>query len=328
MNQSLRTKTGLIGKVARFASATVLVAGIAGCTNITNNNYYFAQDGGTQPTAMGDMAQTPMPDLSQLPDMTVKCTPVAPSCIALNNLKADNGTYTVTDKQTGYTYTQKVTATSNMNGSITYHAEFADGNGNGIPVCAKPDINGSFATCPTSDSNWVSSHKVEIEFLGSKYIISGMTIGMNGENELILAKESVSGIVNISESLPLSNCLKVRVDDLEAHGDTTSAIIAIVDANGNVLLQDTISPGATATETVSGQQYRIHVNKVAPGYTFGARWSDISVFSEEVVLVNGKDMQVNGQVQPGFKVNLTYDMSGRLLSLDITIPQGAKDICQ
>jgi hypothetical protein len=163
----------------------------------------------------------------------------------------------------------------------------------GIPVCTTPTNSTHYELCSTD--YLTSTHKMAVKFLGQDWIISEMsppTTTETSETMLVnggyvkLAKEAVGGILNQGESLTADD-LKFQLDDLEAHGDITSAIISVLDANGNVLKKDTITPGATKEFIINGKDYRFHVYKVAPGYTFGAKWADVAIYSKELKLQDG-----------------------------------------
>ncbi len=169
----------------------------------------------------------------------------------------------------------------------------------GIPVCTTPTNTTDYADC--SSDYQTATHKMTIKFLGEDWVISEMIPPsapnpvVNNENQLVnggyvkLAKESVSGILNQGESLTADD-LKFQLDDLEAHGDTTSAIVSVLDANGNVLKKDTVPPGATKEFMINGKDYRFHVYKVAPGYTFGAKWADVAIYSKELKLQDSQKL--------------------------------------
>jgi len=142
----------------------------------------------------------------------------------------------------------------------------------GIPECTKA-VDLDYSVCKAgvtgvSIDDATETHRVKITFLGEDWIISEMKAptgsSVINENQLVeggsikIAKESVSGILNQGESLPVDN-LKFQLDDLEAHGDVTSAILSILDANGNVLKKDKVNPGETKEFNVAGKTYRFHV---------------------------------------------------------------------
>ncbi len=203
---------------------------------------------------------------------------------------------------------------------LAYTIKF-DGPGSrqmGIPVCTTP-VDSNYAGCTSTDDR-TETHKVTVKFLGEDWIISSMsnptTTGasnsnLNSETGLIaggtvkLAKETISGLVNQGENLP-SGGLKFQLDDLEAHGETTSAIISVLDANGNILKKDKVTPGTTKEIAVNGNKYRVHVYKVAPGYTFGAKWADMAIYQKELTLTNGQRLDQDENTNPGYRVLLGW----------------------
>jgi len=190
----------------------------------------------------------------------------------------------------------------------------------GIPECTK-SVDLDYTACKyaappagTSIDDATETHRLKLNFLGEDWIISQMdapTGVLTDENTLVnggevkLAKESVSGILNQGESLPADN-LKFQLDDLEAHGDTVSAIISILDANGNVLKRDKVLPTETKEYNIGGKDYRFHVYKVAPGYTFGAKWADVAIFSEELDLKDGQKLDQGHGNNDGYQVALGW----------------------
>ena len=115
--------------------------------------------------------------------------------------------------------------------------------------------------------------------------------------EVDLAKESVSGIINVGESLK-TGVYTIRLDDIKS-GTTASeqgAIVSLLDASGSVLKQTVVAPGNTVSLLTdsSGQKVQVRVFKTAPGYTFGAKWADMSVISNEMILKDADTPEVNG----------------------------------
>jgi hypothetical protein len=236
---------------------------------------------------------------------------------------------------------------------LAYTLKF-DGPGGdevGIPVCTDSE-DGDYSFCKGADGDIddaTETHRVEMMFLGEPWIISEMEApnhddphddttdiggaddGLVNENDLVnggmikLAKESVSGILNQGESLPVGD-LKFQLDDLEAHGEVTSAIISIIDANGNVLEKDKVLPGQTKEFVISGETYRFHVYKVAPGYTFGAKWADVAIFSHELELEDGEELDADEDSNPDYEVVLGWknlDASGGEAIVDGGNPEAA-----
>lgn len=190
----------------------------------------------------------------------------------------------------------------------------------GVPVCTTP-TGQNYSACKATGGNTdyaTETHKVKVQFLGEPWVISEMsppTTALTTETSLTnggyikLAKESISGIINQGESLPVDD-LKFQLDDLEAHGDTTAAIISVIDANGNVLKKDKVSATNTKEFTISGTSYRFHVYKVAPGYTFGAKWADVAIFSKELKLEDGQNLDPDYDDNEYYEVSLGWKNKG------------------
>ena len=218
---------------------------------------------------------------------------------------------------------------------LAYSLKF-DGPGGktiGIPVCTQA-VNLDYTACKKTGGNiddGTETHRVKVAFLGEDWIISQMeapaqsaTTNESTESMIVnggfikLAKESVAGILNQGESLPVDN-MKFQLDDLEAHGSATSAIISVLDANGNILKKDTIPPGETKDFNLGGKSYRFHVYKVAPGYTFGAKWADVAIFSKELTLTDGQKLDQDNAKNEAYQVALGWK------NLDASTDQQAPD---
>ena len=210
---------------------------------------------------------------------------------------------------------------------VAYTLKF-DGPGGeeiGIPVCTDSEDN-DYTYCKGADGDIddaTETHRLEIQFLGEPWIISEMNApnydpdpsvsgdGLVNENQLVeggsikLAKESIGGILNQGESLEVDD-LKFQLDDLEAHGETTAAIISVLDANDNILEKDKVMPGNTKEMNVNGKEYRFHVYKVAPGYTFGAKWADVAIFSHEIECADGEELDSDEDTNPNYECALGW----------------------
>ena len=201
----------------------------------------------------------------------------------------------------------------------------------GIPVCTTP-TNTNYNYCKEGfvDSNFdyaTETHKVRVGFLGEPWIISEMNppddtvVPALSETQVYpggfvkLAKESVSGIINQGESLPVDD-LKFHLDDLEAHGAVTSAIISVLDANDNILKKDRVVPATTQEFNIGGVLYRFHVYKVAPGYTFGAKWADVAIFSTELKLEDGQQLDPDFDTNQDWQVNVGWKNKGATAAQD------------
>jgi hypothetical protein len=86
---------------------------------------------------------------------------------------------------------------------------------------------------------------------------------------------AVSGTLNQGEYVMVGP-VRIQLDDLIS-GSPPTAAISIRDSCGNILKQDTIEKGEEKTYIVAGKQIVLTANNVAPGYTFGVKWIDLSV---------------------------------------------------
>ena len=204
---------------------------------------------------------------------------------------------------------------------LAYSLKF-DGPGTrnmGIPVCTRAESL-NFAACKDSSGDTTiddatETHRVRVSFLGEEWIISDMEAPVeNASTETLvvpggsikLAKEAKEGILNQGENLQLGD-LKFQLDDLEAHGDAgVSAIFSVLDANGNILKKDKVGAGATKDFDINGHKFRLHVYKVAPGYTFGAKWADVAIYDKELTLTSGQELSQDDDSNPEYKVLLGW----------------------
>ncbi|MDO8554640.1 MAG: S-layer protein [Candidatus Micrarchaeota archaeon] len=246
---------------------------------------------------------------------------------ALSVYKIDGGIYsafkdvTILDKDSGKTFKeeQKVfvkaeTSYKSQDSAVdarvrelVYQIKFTQ-DSYGMPVC-DTSVNASWANCAQTDTHNLGTHKIKIRFLGDDWVIT--KLDQSGASTVInethvqnggtveLSKESVGGIINVGDSLDAGNGYKITLDDIKSGTSSAeqSAIVSLVDANGQVVKQTTISPGSTQTltTTAGGAQILVRVFKTAPGYTFGAKWADMSVLSNQITLKDADStVEVNG----------------------------------
>lgn len=218
-------------------------------------------------------------------------------------------TKTITDSQTGDTYDETqsmwISGTTEFAASdakvefkpelLVYQVKFDDSTHTGIPVCTD-DINGSknYADCD-DNSDSTGRHRVKISFLGSDWIISDMDPETNAnvtstseaisdDGTVTLAKESIYGIVNVGESIESADGqLNIKLDDISV-SNLHEAIVTFTGPNGESYGQDQIVPSATLKKTIGGKTYKIKVYQTAPGYTFGAKWAEMALLENELVL--------------------------------------------
>lgn len=90
--------------------------------------------------------------------------------------------------------------------------------------------------------------------------------------------EEVRGIVNIGEVLPLppDGELSLRLDDLSSDGH--GIIFSIVDSLDNILHRGEVGEGSAWNYMGPSMELTVSTDEVAAGYTFEARWADITVW--------------------------------------------------
>jgi hypothetical protein len=121
-----------------------------------------------------------------------------------------------------------------------------------------------------------------------------------------LARESTAGILNIGESLPVE-AIQFRLDDIDS--SRAGAIISVLDSSGIVLKKDVVAAGSTKEFNINGKSYRFHCYKVASGYTAGAMWADVGIFSNEIELRDGQELDQDNSKNKGYTVALGWKNS-------------------
>ncbi len=117
--------------------------------------------------------------------------------------------------------------------------------------------------------------KNEVAYLGNKYALAtpytSLLVAAEEEYEKAQMNGSVGEVTNLGG-------YDIRFSDLSYHGESSYAILDILDKSGNVIEKLKIEVGETYLWTSpNGRVYDITVNQVAPGYTFGARWTELSL---------------------------------------------------
>ncbi len=218
-----------------------------------------------------------------------------------------------------------------------YKIEFTQSD-EGIPAatCTTP-TNGYYAyvASPTTATGGCSNaadgtdrHRVLIKWLGEDWIISGMTpptptaIGTNytlstnetagglDSSSINLAKESAYGVIHIGENLS-AGAYTIKLADITVPMGGTYvayASIQIFDANGVSVKEDQVQPGSTYTWTApDGNKVRIKVYTTNPGYTMAAKWAEMAVYSQEITLESGKNLdQSNADGNKDWYVSLVW----------------------
>jgi uncharacterized Zn ribbon protein len=126
------------------------------------------------------------------------------------------------------------------------------------------------------------------------YLDHELILSMADENRVELLEESIHGVLNQGESLPLDNGTRIVLDDLvPANGQRAdAAALSVLDANGNVLAKGEVAVNDGVAQIGNSNIY-VRVYEAAPGYTFGTKWANIAVVKNVVNIRNG-ETQENG----------------------------------
>jgi len=248
---------------------------------------------------------------------------------------------TVQDKESSFSYTVKQSlwigsGDKKIRFSPTYDDIIASPNvvayslwfGNndfGIPVCTKvsEDGHGNWAWCSSSSQYRTENHRLEIPFLGGKWVISKMTppttalssptqaITING-GSIKLAKEAKYDIIAPGGVIDAGD-FKVRLADISSQtgtGNEYPAIIDILDSSDATIAQIKVAEGDTYTyyHAASGKTLNIHVYRTAPGLYATAKWAEIAIYSDEITLQDGKPYNLVSSSDKNyhFKVSLIW----------------------
>lgn len=183
-----------------------------------------------------------------------------------------------------------------------YTVVFGTNSDYGLPLCPG-DAGKNLDEC--ADTDELPAKKVFIKFLGEDWIISEVipsdsatgnttdqqTYHTSGST-VKLAKEAVSGIINVGEFLDAGNGYKVRLDDISREvgiGNDHPAIITVLDSNDNEVCQDQVWPGDTEDNLCDTTGVKLHVYQTAPGVMLIAKWAEMGVFSDEIELEDGQE---------------------------------------
>jgi hypothetical protein len=257
------------------------------------------------------------------------------SFAALKTSTLSDGSNSYTEQQTawlkGKTYYDTGTNDDFIadlsSGVMAWSAKFTQDD-YGIPVCSKiTNTNADWTDCQNSELT--ERKRMKINFLGdTAWIISdmtaptqgiGATTGMVHGGSITLAKESAYQIVNVGETLE-AGAISIRLADIStATGQTNvhPAIIDILDSSGTVVKQIQVDPGTTTTETIGGVDYKFHVYQTAPGFTLNAKWAEIAVYSDELILTDGD--QIDNDENEDFYTVLKWKNKGYKSSTNTTV---------
>lgn len=184
---------------------------------------------------------------------------------------------------------------------IVYSAVFGPSD-NGLPLCPG-DPNKEYSVC--DDNKKIGASRAKISFMGQDWYITKVEVPTQTASssfpstqvyrvnnaEVHLAKESTYGIVNVGESLATEDgSLRVQLDDINKNDLLGNpAIVSVLDANNNTLIQDQIKPGETKTLNLGGgKTIKVHVYQTAPGVVLSAKWAEMAILKDSIVLTDGK----------------------------------------
>lgn len=187
-----------------------------------------------------------------------------------------------------------------------------EGEESGITVCSNGLGEGGACSMPAYTVP--ESRRRIINFLGEEWIITGMDapdVELTDANQLVhggmikLAKESMGGIIGISESL-VSGELSFRLGGTEEHDGIRSAIIEVVNAAGYVIDRDIVDPGQTREFSIDGGAaiYRFHV------YATFDEHADVALLATEIELRDNEELNINEGDNHNYRVALGWKNLG------------------
>ncbi|MBD3397724.1 hypothetical protein GF412_01175, partial [Candidatus Micrarchaeota archaeon] len=190
-----------------------------------------------------------------------------------------------------------------------YSALFDATGDYGIPVCPGDEAQAfdGAGDWVCDDLDTLPAHKVYIHFMGDDWVISELedwwdspactatqdTEVFEVDGAIVkLAKEAVSGIINVGEIMEAPSGYKVRLDDISREvgvGNSHPAIITVLDANDNEICQDQVYPGQTKDDLCDETTgVKLHVYQTAPGLNFIAKWAEMAIYKDEIELESGE----------------------------------------
>ncbi|MFH2106271.1 MAG: hypothetical protein ABII22_03350 [Candidatus Micrarchaeota archaeon] len=124
----------------------------------------------------------------------------------------------------------------------------------------------------------------------------------------------VSRVLNTGDSVTIGG-QRVTLEDISiANPNSGRASFQVKDANGNVLIEDSLEKGGQTIVRLQNQ-YTISVSEIAPGYTYAAKWARVSINSDAGVVFDG--VAFIGQTIP-------LGNGGNFILTDLTgVPKGS-----
>jgi len=229
----------------------------------------------------------------------------------------------------------------NKYSAMAYNVKFS-GNDYGVPICTGELSNADstdWASCDLTSNSRTAKHRVKVQFMGSEWVISEMnnpttalatsTAVING-GQIKLAKEAKYGIVSVGEVLD-AGAFKVSLSDISVatgNDNTHPAIIDILDANDAVVGQIQVSTDQTYTFNNGGSSVKIHVYKTAPGFTLNAKWAEMAIYTDEIILKDNAryNLVSSSDADKNFKVSLLWKNRDWASGADSSTPDSLREI--
>jgi len=203
-------------------------------------------------------------------------------------------------------------------------------NDYGLPLCPG-DPNKQYGNCTMA--NKLSSSRAAIQFMGETWYITKVDIPTYTppsaiadkqiyqipNTEVHLAKEAKYGVISVGEFLETEDGqYRVVLDDINKNDLLGNpAIISIVDRNNNTITQDQITPGETKKYTVGGKDVFVHVYQTAPGTVQLAKWAEMAIIKDSIVLKDSDYFLQNPNTQYLVRIGLTLK-GGAVASSSVT----------
>ena len=191
-------------------------------------------------------------------------------------------------------------------------------NDYGLPLCPG-DPNKQYGNCTMA--NKLPSSRAAIQFMGETWYITKVDIPeytpssaiadkqiyQITNTEVHLAKEARYGVISVGEFLETEDGqYRVVLDDINKNDLLGNpAIISIVDRNNNTITQDQITPGETKRYTLGGKDVFVHVYQTAPGTVQLAKWAEMAIIKDSIVLKDGDTFLGDPNTQYAVRIGLT-----------------------
>lgn len=166
--------------------------------------------------------------------------------------------------------------------------------------------------------------KKQVAFLGNRYALATPYTSLLVAAQEKYQEEKASG--RVSGSLAFSG-YDISFDDIEAHGDGSYAILAIHDASGNSIGRIKVKEGESYLWTApDGHVYDVTVGNLAPGYTFGSKWVDVSMTDVQDMTSAGGILNQGEALSGAEYTGASAFKSGNVNSMESFRILGAKEV--